>query len=193
MHEYDVNERKEAPASLPPKQHDSSNTILTNRSSFKSLQVQVNLHRDKSLTGANIEDRIGTAAAAAVSRVPNLSPKCLTLYPLVVQLVDKAVAPQAPQATQASQAIAETEPNASPKRKRQRRIYAADPTRCSSLRSRQEPAIIDLTEGATSKQPPSPPPAQAASPTPTEPTEYIHPGTNISLLRGLSDYITTPP
>ncbi|KAH8341071.1 hypothetical protein KR067_005367 [Drosophila pandora] len=169
MHEYDVNERKEAPASLPPKEHDdSSNTILKNRSSSKSLQVQVNLHRDKSITGA-VQDQIGTAE---VSKVDKLSPTSLTLYPLVVQLVDKAVAPQAPQAPQA---IAEKESNASPKRKRQRRIYAADPTRCSSLRSRQEPAIIDLTEGATSKQPPTPPPAQAASPTPTEPTEYINP------------------
>ncbi|KAH8272073.1 hypothetical protein KR026_002440 [Drosophila bipectinata] len=167
MHEYDVTKRKEEQASLPPNEHDSSNTILKNKNSRKSLQDQVTKHQDKSPTGIT-EDRIGTA-----SEVGNLSPRFRTIYPFVIELIDQAVAPQA-----SPQVITEKVPKALPIRKRQRRIYAADPTRCSSLRSRQEPAAADGQEGTTAKQPPTPPPAapaQAASPTPTEPTEYINP------------------
>ncbi|KAH8346526.1 hypothetical protein KR084_002374 [Drosophila pseudotakahashii] len=157
MHEYDVNERKEEPASLPPTQNETSDTVSNSQDKQqqedqpKQQEDQQDSPENKSQLQQEEEDIFEVSI----------------LYPVVV--CDQ-VAPS--QAT-----VTADTPNSSPVKKRQRRVYVADSTRCSSLRSRQESTSKDSLEVGL-KQPevaPPPAPVQAPSPTPTETTEYITP------------------
>ncbi|EDX14829.1 GD21429 [Drosophila simulans] len=150
MHEYDVNERKEEPASLPPTQNDTTDTEINSQ----LLQDQRNQEQDNSQPPQENPNNQQEKDTLHVS----------VLYPLVVsaQLADS------------QPILTANSPKLSPVKKRQRRVYVADTSRCYSLRSRQEPATKDPLEGDL-KQPdvaPPPPPLQAPSPTPTESTEY---------------------
>ncbi|KAH8278860.1 hypothetical protein KR018_010493 [Drosophila ironensis] len=161
MHEYDVNERKEEPASLPPTPHDTSNHIIGGSAQSCAQQDQAPPQQDQ-------QDN------EPLTRLPEETGSHLTdsqtLYPFIRELIDQAVESAEPEL--------EPEANNSGKKKRQRRVYTVNPSRCASLRSRQEPAASDVAAEVCSKQPPTPPTvatAQAASPTPTEPIEYIPP------------------
>ncbi|KAH8283995.1 hypothetical protein KR054_006714 [Drosophila jambulina] len=155
MHEYDVNERKEEPASLPLPSSDTSDTRSTSNSetpiSQQALQVRTQQEQQEKQEQQPQQEHT----------------KGLPLLPEVLELIDRVVVAN-PEDVQ----IVE------PQKKRQRRVYVASSTRCASLRSQNKPP--PGAEVEVKPQPPSPsslPPAQAAaSPTPTEsPLEYIKP------------------
>jgi len=159
MHEYDVNERKEEPASLPPTQNE------TTEINSQLRQDQQNQEQENPLRQ---QDNSHPPQNNPINQQEKDTLQVSVLYPLVVcaQLADSQLV------------LTADTPKLSPVKKRQRRVYVADTLRCYSLRSRQEPATKDPLEGGL-KQPdvvPPPPPVQAPSPTPTESTEYTPPG-----------------
>ncbi|XP_016952559.1 ubiquitin carboxyl-terminal hydrolase 1 [Drosophila biarmipes] len=182
MHEYDVNERKEEPASLPPTQNETCDTV--SNSQDKPQQQQEDLAKQQQQEQQ--ESPENSEKSQLLQDQPNQQQEkqdllCETsqdlqdqpeqhptiLYPLVV--CDQVAA---------TQYIVKAEtPDSSPLKKRQRRVYVADSSRCSSLRSRRESTTQDALEVGL-KQPevaPQPAPVQPPSPTPTESTEYIPP------------------
>ncbi|KAH8382724.1 hypothetical protein KR009_004924 [Drosophila setifemur] len=162
MHENDVNERKEEQVSLPLTSSNNSSNATSNSDTYnQDLQ-------DTPLV-------VLIEGPSCPERLTGLSPVCLALYPLVLEVLDQVVAP--PQFIESIEQDKASE-SLSPRKKRQRRVYVANSARCSSLRSRQEPAPTEGPEGdlkQASSTPPPAAPAQVASPTPTEPTEYIKP------------------
>ncbi|XP_017083202.1 ubiquitin carboxyl-terminal hydrolase 1 [Drosophila eugracilis] len=176
MHEYDVNERKEEPASLPPTQIETSDTVSNIQGNQQ--QDQPKEEQDQQVSQENIIQHLQDLPNKEHEQL-NLQPdqpdqqqqahifEVSILYPLVVC---GQVAP--------SQTILIADPSkSSPVKKRQRRVYVADTSRCSSLRSRQESATKDPLEVGLKQPEVAPPPAlvQAPSPTPTEYTEYTPP------------------
>ncbi|XP_044314789.1 ubiquitin carboxyl-terminal hydrolase 1 [Drosophila rhopaloa] len=165
MHEYDVNERKEEPASLPP------NQINTSNSDKQLLQDQLNQEQEQPNQQQEVQDW-HSSHCQPIQDQPNQQEEeqqdffqASILYPLVVfdQVAARQVIP------------IEDSPKSSPVKKRQRRVYVADSSRCSSLRSRRESATKDPVEVGPKQPEVTPPvaPVQAPSPTPTESSEYI--------------------
>jgi len=181
MHEYDVNERKEEPASLPPTQNKTSEKVTNSQDKPQQQEDQSKqqqqdqqespenksqlLLQDQPNQQQEKQDSYSESSQALQDQPDQLQ---TILYPVVI--CDQVAATQ-------ESVIANT-PNSSPAKKRQRRVYVADTSRCSSLRSRQESTTKDSLE-VDLKQPevaPQPAPVQPPSPTPTESTEYIPPG-----------------
>lgn len=180
MHEYDVNERKEEPASLPPTQNKTSEKVTNSQDKPQQQEDQSKqqqqdqqespenksqlLLQDQPNQQQEKQDSYSESSQALQDQPDQLQ---TILYPVVI--CDQVAATQ-------ESVIANT-PNSSPAKKRQRRVYVADTSRCSSLRSRQESTTKDSLEVGL-KQPevaPQPAPVQPPSPTPTESTEYVPP------------------
>ncbi|KAH8358906.1 hypothetical protein KR093_003227 [Drosophila rubida] len=151
MHEYDIYELNEDQARLP----NSQQQLNQNRSQKKSLFNKQ--------TPANQTETSISPIKVDQSK-PSTSTIHSAIYPEVQDCIDQVVSQVV---TQTSTTVEE-----SPKRRRPRRVYVAELTRCASLRSRQAPPVVI----AAPEPPISPPPAEE-SPTPTELCEdrYIKP------------------
>ncbi|XP_020811800.1 ubiquitin carboxyl-terminal hydrolase 1 [Drosophila serrata] len=166
MHEYDVNERKEEPASLPLPRSDTSDTRSTNNSETQISQQDLQLQTQQEQQQEQQEEQHQPQEQLQEQQEEHT--KSLPLLPQVLELIDRVVV-----------ANSEVVELSEPQKKRQRRVYVANSTRCASLRSQNKPPPPP-PGGEGEVKPPSPsslPPAQAAaSPTPTEsPIEYIKP------------------
>ncbi|XP_026840461.1 uncharacterized protein LOC6595231 isoform X1 [Drosophila persimilis] len=186
MQENDLNERQEEPASLPPTSNDTNNknTSCNDSSelqiSSESVTVTDQQQPQVAIEEPQIAEQVDSSTTANpdtgdTTRPERLSPTLplVALYPAIFEVADKVV----DQAVDEPSSVVGPDRDEllplTPKRKRQRRVYIADTSRC--LRSRQESK--DTTEAGSKQVPttPTPPPTQVASPTPTESTEYIKP------------------
>ncbi|XP_022215263.2 uncharacterized protein LOC111069488 [Drosophila obscura] len=191
MQENDLNERQEEPASLPPTSNDTNNKntgcIDSNELQIPSEAVTVTVtdqqqqQPQEDTEDTQITEQVIDSSTTAdtetgdTTRPERLSTLSLIgLYPAISEAADKVV----DQAVDEPSSSSVVDPDRdelllqTPRRKRQRRVYTADTSRCSSLRSRQESK--DTSEAGLKQVPTTPPPAQvASSPTPTESTEYI--------------------
>ncbi|XP_064551047.1 ubiquitin carboxyl-terminal hydrolase 1 [Drosophila montana] len=152
MHEYDIYELKEEQARLPP---SSSSNSPNNRSPDNKQHTNISPKSETIQTTKASTKSTATDTDEPSSPISTYS----AIYPAVQEYVDQVVQPPTP-APKGVEVV--------PKRKRQRRVYVAEFSRCASLRSRQA-AAVDVLVPETSLTPP--PPAQT-SPTPTEATEY---------------------
>ncbi|XP_017023758.1 ubiquitin carboxyl-terminal hydrolase 1 [Drosophila kikkawai] len=150
MHEYDVNERKEEPASLPLPSSDTSDTRSTSNSeapiSQHGLQKQTQQEQQ--------EERANS----------------LSLFPEVIELTDCVVGPN-------PEFVHIGEPQ---KKRQRRVYVASSTRCASLRSQNKPPPPPPAGEGEVKQQTPSPvsllPAQAAASPTPTElPLEYIKP------------------
>lgn len=172
MHEYDVNERKEEPASLPLPSSDTSDRNRNRSTSTSDTpSSQHTLHLQTHQEGTHQDQDQQEQRHQPQQDQQGQRIESVALFPQVLELVDRVVV-----ANQEDVQIKEPQ-----KKGRKRRVYVASSTRCASLRSQHKPppgAAKDVAEGEVKPRSPSPlPPAQAAaSPTPTEHFEYIKPG-----------------
>lgn len=150
MLEYDINELKEDQARLP---HGSS------ESNFQYSSKQINTllkNQTEEIQSSIIPTESGQNELVSSESKLTYS----AIYPEVQQYIDQVVQPLKTPPSEVDKV---------PKRKRQRRVYVAEVSRCASLRSRQAISIVITAP----EKPLTPPPAQA-SPTPTE-DKYIKP------------------
>jgi len=147
MLEYDINELKEDQARLPHGSRESKQIITLLKNQTEEIHSSI----------IPIESGQNELLLSSESKLTYSA-----IYPEVEQYIDQVVQP-----------LLKTPPSEVekvPKRKRQRRVYVAEVSRCASLRSRQAIPIVVIAP----EKPLTPPPAQA-SPTPTE-EKYLKPG-----------------
>lgn len=169
MLEYEIYELKEEQERLPP--ISSNNTTTINNKSPKTRYNPYILLKSDTSQKHKASTISATTTESVESSLP--APTCSVIYPEVQEYVDQVAQPQ--QTTQ-------KDIEAVPKRKRTRRVYVAELSRCASLRSRQPVAVnLPLTPEKAS----SPSPTAQSSPTPTEAAEchkYIKLGKQLELL-----------
>ncbi|XP_034664731.1 uncharacterized protein LOC117899072 isoform X2 [Drosophila subobscura] len=169
MQENDLNERQEEPDSLPHTSNDTNNknTSCTDSSKLQTPSEAVTVTvTDQQQPQDTKDTQITKQVDSSTTAYPEAGDTTRTESP--DKVVDQSVDEQ-------SSSIVDTDREATlqqiPRRKRQRRVYIADTSRCYSLRSRQ--GSKDTAETGSKQVPTTPPPAQvASSPTPTESTEY---------------------
>ncbi|TDG52380.1 hypothetical protein AWZ03_001210 [Drosophila navojoa] len=154
MLEYEIYELKEEQVRLPP---ISSNNATTNNKIPKTRQNPYILLKSET----SLKPKASTASATTIEsgESPLSAPTCSVIYPEVQEYIDQVAQPK--QATQ-------KDIEALRKRKRTRRVYVAELSRCASLRSRQ-PTAVNLP--AIPEKASSPSPTAQSSPTPTEAAE----------------------
>lgn len=148
MHEYDIYELKEEQARLPPNSNTNNKNTNSNNSAKKKSLEETEASANSTESGQDEPNFSSSSPSTSTHSA---------IYPAVQEYIDKVVQP-APSLQ--SSGVQE-------KRRRPRRVYVAEFTRCSSLRSHQStPVIVTAAE-----KPITPPPPVEASPTPTEATE----------------------
>ncbi|KAH8404684.1 hypothetical protein KR215_006718 [Drosophila sulfurigaster] len=159
MHEYDIYALNEDQARLPNGKYKVKQLNQTETQIKSSLKKQTSADQNETSTSPIKTEQRRSSAAASPSK-PTTTTTNSSIYPEVQEVIDQVV----------SQEEVKTQPPAeveeSPKRRRPRRVYVAEFTRCASLRSRQAPAVVIVA-----LEPPITPPPAQASPTPTESSE----------------------